>query len=110
MLWLWPWPGTHGIFGVGVAVGSGFSLGAGLSLGAGVAVGVGTYSSGNNINSLFLRGDNTDGLYFNTKGRCFMTVAQVLEHYTFIKAVCAGSSLPARVHRITPMAFFISPI
>lgn len=39
-----------------------------------------------------------------------MTVAQVLEHYTFIKAVCAGSSLPARVHRITPMAFFISPI
>ena len=36
-LWLWSWPGTHGIFGVGVAVGSGFSLGAGLSLGLGFA-------------------------------------------------------------------------
>ncbi len=36
MLWLWSWLGTHGIFGVGVAVGSGFSLGAGLSLGLGV--------------------------------------------------------------------------
>lgn len=35
-----------------------------------------------------------------------MTVAQVLEHYTFIKAVCAGSSLPALVLRTTPMAFF----
>ena len=34
-----------------------------------------------------------------------MTVAQVLEHYTFIKAVCAGRSLPARVLRTTPMAF-----
>ena len=37
LLWLWSWPGTHGIFGVGVAVGSGFSLGAGLSLGLGFA-------------------------------------------------------------------------
>ncbi len=37
MLWLWSWLGTHGIFGVGVAVGSGFSLGAGLSLGLGFA-------------------------------------------------------------------------
>lgn len=36
LLWLWSWPGTHGIFGVGVAVGSGFSLGAGLSLGLGL--------------------------------------------------------------------------
>ena len=37
LLWLWSWPGTHGIFGVGVAVSSGFSLGAGLSLGLGFA-------------------------------------------------------------------------
>ena len=37
MLWLWSWLGTHGIFGLGVAVGSGFSLGAGLSLGLGFA-------------------------------------------------------------------------
>ena len=37
LLWLWSWPGTHGIFGVGVAVGSGFPLGAGLSLGLGFA-------------------------------------------------------------------------
>ena len=41
MLWLWSWPGTHGIFGVGVAVGSGFSLGAGLSLGTGLSLGAG---------------------------------------------------------------------
>lgn len=54
MLWLWSWPDTHGIFGVGVAVGSGFSLGAGLSLGAGFSLGLGFAHTAYRVVSLLI--------------------------------------------------------
>ena len=54
MLWLWSWPDTHGIFGVGVAVGSSFSLGAGLLLGAGFSLGLGFAHTAYRVVSLLI--------------------------------------------------------